>query len=429
MTQTESDSSAFLPPPEPQHYPVVSPPLPRPTLEPERVGSIDALRGVAVLGILLLNIQSFAMPGAAYMNPTAYGDLTGANWWVWVVSHVLADQKFMTIFSMLFGAGIVLMTTGQEQRTGRSAAIHYRRMGWLILFGVLHAHLLWYGDILYFYGMCGLAAYLFRNFRPGWLMGIGLVVVAVPSLIFLTGALTLPMWGEEAVAGFNAEMNPSPDRLDAEIAAYRGSWLEQMPQRILASLSFETAMFAIWGGWRAGGLMLIGMALYKWGIFSGRRSGRFYALLTLLGLGIGIPVVAYGVKRNFEESWYGPYFLFTGSQFNYWASILVSLGYVGLVMLLAKTSGGSTLLKPFAAVGRMALTNYLMHTIICTTIFYGHGFGLFGTLERTEQLMVVVAIWIAQLIWSPLWLSKFRFGPFEWLWRSLTYLKPQPMLR
>ncbi len=121
-----------------------------PVGEGDRIESIDVLRGFALLGILLLNIQAFAMPGAAYVNPTAYGDLTGPNYWAWWFTHVFGEQKFMTIFSMLFGAGILVMTSRAEARTGRSAVLHYRRMGWLILFGVLHAHLLWYGDILYF---------------------------------------------------------------------------------------------------------------------------------------------------------------------------------------------------------------------------------------------------------------------------------------
>src|SRR5712692_4927581 len=138
--------------------------------EPERIASLDVLRGLAVLGILVMNIQSFAMIEAAYSNPTAFGDLKGANYLVWLLSHVLADQKFMTIFSMLFGAGIVLMTGRREQAGRRSAAVHYRRMGVLALFGLLHAYLLWYGDILFSYALCGMVAYLFRRLRPQFLL-------------------------------------------------------------------------------------------------------------------------------------------------------------------------------------------------------------------------------------------------------------------
>ena len=406
-----------------------APQLARPTLQPERISSIDALRGVAVLGILLLNIQFFAMPGAAYFNPTAYGDLNGPNWWVWFVCHVLADQKFMTIFSMLFGAGIVLMTSAHEKRSGGSAGLHYRRMGWLILFGILHSYLLWIGDILYTYGMCGLAAWLFRKMRPGWLMMLGVSLLVIGSSISLLEGQAFQMMDEDAKQPMYQEFNPTQDDLKPELDAYRGSWSEQMWERVPNSLFFQTLVFATWGIWRAGGLILVGMALFKWGVFSAQRSRRWYLTMLAIGLCIGPPLSMYGVHRVIQEGWDGIYLFFTGTQYNYWGSLFTSMAWVSLVMLMWKSGLDRTILKPFAAVGQMALTNYLMQTIICTTIFYGHGFGLFGEFERTEQLMVVVGVWIVQLIWSPLWLSKFRFGPFEWLWRSLTYLKPQPMLR
>src|SRR5438445_2514093 len=162
-------------------------PAPRPGAVPEadRIQSIDVLRGFALLGILVMNIQSFSMILAAYENPTAYGNLEGANYWVWFFSHVLADQKFMTIFSMLFGAGIVLMTSRQEETTGRSAAVHYRRMGVLALFGMLHAYLFWYGDILFGHALCGMLVYLCRRLRPFALLLIGFFSIALPALFVL----------------------------------------------------------------------------------------------------------------------------------------------------------------------------------------------------------------------------------------------------
>src|SRR5580698_1598737 len=153
----------------------------QPVAEKERIVSIDVLRGFALLGILPMNIQYFSMIAAAYLTPTAYWDLTGANYWVWLLSHVLADQKFMTIFSMLFGAGILLMTSRIEASGKPSAALHYRRMGWLILFGLAHAYLLWSGDILVAYGMCGLLVYLFRKLQPRTLLVLGLLTISVAS--------------------------------------------------------------------------------------------------------------------------------------------------------------------------------------------------------------------------------------------------------
>src|SRR5438046_2779024 len=154
-----------------------------PVAETERIVPMDVLRGFALLGILVMNIQSFAMVGAVYDNPTAYGDLKGANFLVWLLSHLLADQKFISIFSMLFGAGILLLWQRAEASGGRPARLHYRRMSWLILFGLLHAYLLWYGDILVIYGMCGLFVYLFRRKSPRTLFATALVFAMVGSLV------------------------------------------------------------------------------------------------------------------------------------------------------------------------------------------------------------------------------------------------------
>jgi uncharacterized protein len=405
------------------------PALPRPVSPSERVLSLDVLRGFALLGILIINIQSFSMIEAAYLNPTATGDLTGANLYVWFFSYLLADQKMMTIFSMLFGAGIFLMADRAKSRGLPSAGRHYLRMFWLILFGMLHAHLLWYGDILYVYGMCGVVVYLFRNLSPRWLIPLGLLSLAVCSALWLLMGLSMPAWPEPALADFREDWHPEPEMIEAELAAMRGGWMDQMGQRIPAALFLETVVFLIWGSWRAGGLMLIGIGLYKLGVFSAARSTRTYVGLLAFGIFIGIPTVLIGVYRNFEAGWDVTYSFFLGWQYNYWGSVAVSLGWVGLVMILLKRSGGGWLTRSLAAVGRMALTNYFLHTLICTTLFYGHGFGLFGRVDRLGQIVIVVAIWVLQLVISPLWLDRFRFGPVEWLWRTLTYLQVQPFRR
>jgi len=408
-------------------------PVPAATVGPlgqqERIVSIDVLRGFAVLGILIMNIQAFAMIDAAYFNPTAFGDLTGLNFWVWLLGHLLADQKFMSIFSMLFGAGICLMAA-RADATGRSAAgLHYRRMFWLILFGLLHAHLLWYGDILYLYGVCGLVVYLFRKLRPGWQIALGIVSLGVVSVLWILFGLSMAVWPPEAMQEFALDWQPPPAAVADEVQIYQGGWLDQMAHRTEAALEFETFVMLIWGGWRAGGMMLIGMGLFKLGVFSATRSRRFYIGLVATALLIGLPVVGYGVHRHLAASWDVKYSFFLGVQFNHWASVVVSLGWVGLIMLICQRGILTRLRRTLAAVGQMALTNYLLHTLICTTLFYGHGFGLFGRVERVGQIVIVVAIWLLQLLLSPLWLNRFRYGPFEWLWRSLTYLKLQPMRR
>jgi uncharacterized protein len=400
-----------------------------PVAESERIASLDVLRGFALLGILVMNIQSFAMPFAAYFNPTAYGNLEGVNYRVWLLSHLLADQKMMTIFSMLFGAGICLFTSRVERRGLPPGRLHFRRMVWLLLFGLAHAYLLWYGDILVLYAVCGLLVYAARNLSPRTLLLLGVFIIAIGSGISLVSGWSMPHWPPSAVAEFEQHnWRPPQEALDRELAAYRGSWLDQMEHRVPMAWEFHSFVIFIWGLWRAGGLMLVGMALFKLGVFSAERSRAFYLAMAAVGAGAGIPLILRGVANNHASGWDVRYSFFFGAQWNYWGSLLVSLAWVGLVVLVFR-SPLRWLAQPFAAVGRMAFTNYLLHTILATSIFYGHGLGLFGEVTRSGQIATVFSIWAFQLMASPLWLRFFRLGPFEWAWRSLTYGQAQPLRR
>ena len=401
---------------------------PGPVAEGARIDAIDVLRGVALLGILLMNVQSFAMPQAAYFNPTAYGDLEGANLCVWVAGRLLADQKFLTIFSMLFGAGIVLMA-GRAEARGDARRVHYRRMGWLLLIGLLHAHLLWPGDVLFLYAVCGMLVYPLRRQPPGRLLALGAGLLAVASAYSVVSGASFPHWPEEERAAFTAEVwQPAPAVIEEELAAWRGGWLDQQPVRSAGAFEFETFVLVTWGLWRAGGLMLIGMALFRYGVFGARRSPRFYAALVAAGLAVGLPLQAYGIVLDFARGW-TVWSFFVGAQFVYWPSVALSLGYVGIVMLACRRAALRCLTRPLAAVGRTALTNYLLQTLLCTTLFYGHGLGWFGSVDRTGQIGVVAAVWAVQLAASPLWLRRFRFGPAEWAWRWLTYGVRPPLQR
>ena len=395
----------------------------------ERIESLDILRGFAILGILIMNIQSFAMPGAAYLNPTAYGDLEGINKWVWILSHVFADQKFMTIFSILFGAGVILVTQKAEAQRGRSAGLHYKRTFWLLVIGIVHAHIIWYGDILVPYAICALFVYFFRKKRPVTLLIVGLVFITIHTLIYGLFGISLENWPEEALESVKSSWIPAPDEIKSEIEAVTGPLAQQIQHNSESALFMETFVFPILYLWRAGGLMLVGMALYKWKILQGLKSKKFYLRGLLISWLIGFPIVIVGLVRNFDANWSFEYSMYFGSQYNYYGSLFVSFGYICLIMLFSQSKKGITIKKRVSAIGQMALTNYITQSVICVLIFYGVGFGLFGQVDRSTQILITFVIWIIQFGWSKAWLDRYQFGPLEWLWRSLTYGKIQPMKR
>jgi uncharacterized protein len=398
-----------------------------PLLERERILSLDMLRGFAVLGILVMNIQAFSQIFQAYLNPTAPGGgIQGPGYWVWLGSHLLADEKMMAIFCMLYGAGIVLLTSRIERRGAPPWPIFLRRSFWLLIFGLMHAYLLWSGDILVSYAICGLLVYPFRKMAPKRLLVIGILVLCFGSALSLAAGWTMPFWPAQQVAAFEQGVwQPSARDVAAQVAGYRGGWLAQMPFRATESFLSETSGFLFLTLWRAGGLMLVGMALYKVGMLTGSLSLRYYRNLAIGGALFGLPLIAYGVQRNFQAHWSAHYSFFTGSQFNYWGSLGVSLAWISLVMIASKT----TRLQPLTAAGRMAFSNYILETVLCTSLFYGHGGGLFARVNRVEEAAVVVAVWAVVLTVSPLWLRHFYFGPLEWLWRSLTYREKEPFRR
>ncbi len=407
----------------------------------ERIASIDVLRGVALLGILSINIWSFALPGLAFNDPPAVGGWSPINKGVWIFFHLLCEQKMMSLFSMLFGAGLIVMVQRSDARGTSLTGIYYRRICWLLVFGLLHAFLLWDGDILVPYALCGFVLYPFRRLRPGLQILLGTLVFL--SQVPLTAGLGLWEVRLQKITGPNndqgtqeqqkrrreleEEIFPSHD-MEAEIERHHKGYTAQLGPRAENNLAEELGGFLFWSGPRAGGLMLIGMALMQLRIFAAVRSFRFYASLAGLCYLLGLPLVGYGIydmmNHDFDDL---RQYLWSG-HFNYVGSLFVALGHAGVVMLPCKAGLLTWLTARLAAVGRMALSNYLMQSVLCTTLFEGWGFGLFGKLDRAELLGVVAAIWLIQLTVSPLWLRYFRFGPMEWLWRSLTYGKRYPIL-
>ncbi|WP_418286818.1 DUF418 domain-containing protein [Halorubrum sp. DTA46] len=392
---------------------------PGPTPPSDRIVSLDALRGLALLGILLINIWVFSMPEQTLLNPTLYGDFTGANYWAWAFGHVFAQNKFITLFSALFGAGILLFIESKERKGQPAVRLHYRRTGILIAIGLLHAYLLWYGDILVAYGLSGVVLVAFRNLDARRLAGIGVAFLSFIPILELLAAVTL---GGEAIAG---QWAPAEAAIQQQVATYQGGWLGQFDHRVPSSFERQTTGFIGASFWQVGGTMLLGMALYRWGVLTGERSTRIYKLLVALGV-VGLAITVAGVLYIEANDWSADAALYW-RQFIYVGSFPLAGGYLGLVMLYARWRPNGPITRGLAAVGRTAFTNYLLQTVIATSIFYGHGLGLFGSVSRVEQYGIVLVIWAVQVVLSVLWLRYFRFGPVEWIWRTLTYGERQPL--
>lgn len=409
-----------------------------PTGPDQRIQSIDTLRGVAVLGILVMNVYAYGLPWAAYTNPWKGGGTSWIDHATWCFTHVFFDMKFMAVFSMLFGAGVVLMS----ERNARFGTVYYRRLFVLLLFGLGHAYFLWFGDILAFYAICGALAFPFRRFGPRLLLALAGISLALGVAIgVLFGGLVLPRLHELAERGLELRatgqaltaeqragvemwetVDPPPERLAEETAVYRGSdYLSQLRFRAGVVLELHTTGLFAFALWRITGLMLAGMALMKLGVLSARRSNGFYRRMAGWGYGVGVPLVAIGTYFLYRND-FDPLFVFAGGDVpNYVGSLFVAAGHVAAVMLWCRGGRAAGLRARLARVGRLALTNYLSQTVVCVTLFYGWGLGLFGELGRTGLMGVVAAVWALQLWFSGWWVSRFGMGPLERIWRWGTY--------
>lgn len=325
---------------------------------------------------------------------------------------------------MLFGAGVYLFTSRIEGTGRQSGWLHYRRMLVLILFGLLHAYFLWFGDILVHYGICGLLLYPFRKLSPKRLIMIGAGILLIP---IFAGVSYIRTMSPNDFREFEKDLHPSRPAVARDLATLRGGWLGQLSTRANEAFEFETTVFGWEYFWRELGLMFIGMALFKLGVFSATLRNVVYLRMIAAAILVGIPVTLYGVYGNYKVAWQSLPIFFRGEFVDYIASLFVAFGWVGAVMLACKSPTLRLFTKPLKAVGRAAFSNYILQTLICTTLFYGHGFGLYGHVSHVGQFGIMLVIWMVQLIVSTLWFGFFRMGPLESLWRSLTYWKPQPL--
>lgn len=415
-----------------------------PVTERNRHMALDALRGFALLGILLMNIVAFGLHVSAYDNPAAAGGATGWNLAAWVAMHILAEGKMRALFSLMFGAGIVLMTARMESRSGvNSADIYYRRNLWLMLFGILHAYLLWLGEILYPYALCSLVLYPFRRMAPKRLLLIA------ASLVVLTAGWNIGMafktrstitTAQAAAAAEKAgkaltdeqrsarddweklrkEYLPTKEELEKDAKAWRGGFLSSLKARAAVVGTWHSMPFYhpmnmdIWS------MMIAGMAFLKLGILTGERSYRFYGWAAAIGYLIGLPVNSLTAWLRVDSGFDIVTRFFTGATYDI-GRLSIALAHMSLVMIVCKAGWLKWLISGLAATGQMALSNYVMQSVICSTLFCGYGFGLYARLERIQLYGIVAAVWAFQMVVSPLWLRRFQFGPLEWGWRALTY--------
>lgn len=428
-----------------------------PVTEADRVNSVDVVRGVALLGILAMNIVHFAWPQVAYSNPLKGAASTSLDWGLWGFNHLVFETKMMSLFSMLFGAGLVLMSSRADARGQRFGWFYYRRVLWLLAIGLCHGYLIWSGDILVMYAQCGLLLYPLRHMsaRSLLILGVCLQLLLVP---FLEGTVhgirfiratttrvealkesgqTPERWeaGTARVGRWiNKKLARDPEKAqkayDKEMTTYRGSYIGIVKHRAEMLLGEHLVGFLLFTWWAIGGRMLIGMALMKMGLFAAEWSKPAYLKLLAFCYGLGYPMVLLDIFFQIGHQFDGKAKFFgRGVYLNFYGGMLVAVGHAALVMLIYKAGLFPGLSRRLGAVGRMALSNYLFDSIVCTTLFYGYGLAYFGTLDRTYLYLVVLAIWTFQLLVSPIWLEVYRFGPAEWLWRSLTYGKLMPMRR
>ncbi|PTQ11558.1 hypothetical protein CLG96_08990 [Sphingomonas oleivorans] len=406
----------------------------------ERHHTLDGLRGVAVMGILLMNIVAFAMPFAAYDNPAAYGSTRPADIAVWAINFVLTDGKMRALFSLLFGASMLLVIQRAEAAGRNAAKVHYSRMIWLLVFGLIHLYLIWFGDILVHYALIGMIAFLFRDKDAASLRrwGIGLLLFQLLLMVQSFGevaaishAAHLPGADAAAVATWENLREdigvPSPADIAEDLALHRDGYIGILIDRLTDDYGTPIDQLEF-SGFETLGLMLLGMAGLKSGFLTGRLDRARYRRTAILGYALGLPpmiLLAWlSIRSGFDD-------LLTYGAVNVAAMPFrwILLAAHTSLIILWLTRGSSPLRTRVIAVGRAAFTNYLGTSIVMTTLFYGYGLGLYGHVARAWLYPIVFVAWLGMLLWSRPWLDRFAYGPLEWLWRSLARRAPQPMRR
>ena len=370
-----------------------------PVRESARITSLDLIRGIAVLGILLMNAVSFRFGNAPYFNLSAGGSETWLDWAVGILGEIFIDQKFMGLFSLLFGAGMILFIDRASARGSRAVALNMWRNALLLLIGIVH-FTVWDGDVLMVYAISSFFLIALRRLPNKALISLGVIIF----LLSISGALLSQYIANSTGTSLSGIWVPG----EIETEDYVG-------------IPFLLGYFL-----RALGLILIGAGVYRTGFMNGNMPARTYRATAITGLAIGLPLAALGVIVTALND-YSREIAFIGQIPNTIGTIPASLAYMSLIILWNNRQDNS-LKRRLRSVGRMALTNYLIQTalgvLLLTTLL-----GDAGWMNRSAILIFVFAVWALQLWWSQAWLSRFLFGPAEWLWRVATYRSGQPLRR
>ena len=415
----------------------------------ERIQSLDVIRGIVLFGILLMNTNGYGLYWS-YSDPTNSGGSTGLNLYTWMIANLFFEGTMRALFSLLFGVGMfIFLDRLVKKGAGVNAAdIYFRRLMWLLVFGLIHGYLLlWVGEILYQYALMGFLVYSFRQMAPKKIILTAIILSCIgtawnyfdyKSADKLVENAALAETYREEGKELTKELKEAESNYEEILA--KGSdeetidYTKKMNQGYfgvvahLAPINFEYD--TVWPYrqdlWDVLSMMLIGIALFQWKILSAEKSMKYYWLMAITGYTIGLAINYYEMKIILDDNF--SFLSFRESEITYyWGRIFVAMGHVAMIMIFCKSNFLNWLKSGLASVGKMALTNYMMHSIICMIVFTGVGFGLFNKLERYELLYVVFSIWIFQLILSPIWLTYFHYGPMEWLWRNLSYQKIHPI--
>ncbi len=407
-----------------------------PVQQTERIQIVDILRGFALFGILFVNMTIFSHPMQAIVLPTDPSLPWVDRAALWLI-HALGEGKFYALFSLLFGLGLTLQMERIEGRGGRFVPLYARRLLVLLGIGLVHAFLIWMGDILILYALLGFLLILFRKAQPRTLLIWVVILIALP-LLFNAAITGLVSWAStipevapqieqsfaEAEAGFVADLERA-----AQVYA-NGNFAEITAQRVSDYFSMGLAGFTVMG-FNVMAMFLLGVYFGKREIFKNLEANRgLFRRLLVWGLIAGLTgnllyaTLIMPISRVYQT---GTLLLATTGQTV--GAPLLMLGYVSTLCLLALNPVWGKRLQVLAPVGQMALTNYLTQSIVCTLIFYGYGLGLFGKVGHAAGIALTIGLYLLQIPLSHWWMKRFYYGPAEWLWRSLTYLKPQPMKR